>query len=162
MQMKRNNKALSCIFCMVLIVAMALCTTGCGDNNETPKESSYSVEKTESQSSELQDKIPADITTVGEGETQFWFSAYDKEGNETKFEVCTDQTVVGEALQEVGLIDGTDETYGLYVRTVNGITLDYNEDGYYWAFYVEGEYAMTGVDQTDITPGGNYSFKAEK
>ena len=60
------------------------------------------------------------------------------------------------------LIDGTDEAYGLYVRTVNGMTLDYNEDGYYWAFYVDGEYAMTGVDQTDITPGASYSLKAEK
>lgn len=162
MQMKCNNKVLSWIICMVLMIAIALGTTGCSDGKENTKESGYEGEKTESQNSELQDRIPADIITVGEGETSFLFFAFDKEGNVTKYEVYTNQTIVGEALQEVGLVDGTDETYGLYVRTVNGITLDFNEDGYYWAFYVEGEYAMKGVDQTEITPGSSYSFKAEK
>ena len=49
----------------------------------------------------------------------------------------------------------------IYVKTVNGVTLDYDKDGKYWAFYVNGEYAQTGVDSTDITAGAEYSFKAE-
>lgn len=162
MQMKRNNKALPCIFCMVLIVAMALFTTGCSGNKDNSSKESSQVTENSQMESTSQDQTQGDITTVGEGDTEFLFSAFDKEGKETKFEIHTNQTVVGEALQELELIDGTDEAYGLYVRTVNGMTLDYNEDGYYWAFYVDGEYAMTGVDQTDITPGASYSLKAEK
>ena len=47
-------------------------------------------------------------------------------------------------------------------KTVNGITADYDVDQTYWAFYVDGEYAMTGVDATDIVEGSQYMFKVEK
>ena len=69
----------------------------------------------------------------------------DKEGTETSFEIHTDKKMVGEALQECGLLEGEDGPYGLYVKTVNGITADYDVDQTYWAFYINGEYAMTGV-----------------
>ena len=68
---------------------------------------------------------------------------------------------VGAALLSLGLIAGEDSDYGLYVKTVNGVTVDYDADGKYWAFYVDGEYAATGVDSTDITAGATYTFKAE-
>ena len=48
------------------------------------------------------------------------------------------------------------------MKTVNGITVDYEEDGAYWAFYIGDEYATTGVDATDIEEGASYSFKIEK
>ena len=35
------------------------------------------------------------------------------------------------------------------------------KDGKYWAFYVNGEYAVSGVDTTEITEGGLYEFRAE-
>ena len=85
----------------------------------------------------------------------------DQEGNETAFEIHTDKETVGEALLELGLIAGDESEYGLYVKTVNGITADYDKDGVYWAFYVNGEYAQTGVDSTSITEGDSYSFKVE-
>ena len=52
--------------------------------------------------------------------------------------------------------------YGLYVKTVNGVTADYDVDQTYWAFYINGEYASTGVDATSVTAGDTYSFKVEK
>lgn len=61
----------------------------------------------------------------------------------------------------VSMGEGEDSEYGLYVKTVNGVTVDYDQDGKYWAFYVDGEYAATGVDSTDITAGATYTFKAE-
>ena len=69
---------------------------------------------------------------------------------------------VGAALQELELIDGEEGQYGLYVTTVNGITVDYDKDGMYWAFYVNDEYAQTGVDATEIKEGDSYALKAEK
>lgn len=62
---------------------------------------------------------------------------------------------------ELGLIAGEESEYGLYVKTVNGITADYDKDGVYWAFYINGEYAQTGVDSTKIAEGESYSFKVE-
>ena len=69
---------------------------------------------------------------------------------------------VGEALVNEGLISGSDSQYGLMVDTVNGQKYDYNADGAYWAFYINGEYAMTGVDTTPIKDGEVYSFVATK
>lgn len=47
-------------------------------------------------------------------------------------------------------------------KTVNGMTADYDKDGVYWAFYIDGEYAMIGVDATNITDGAQYAFRMEK
>ena len=75
--------------------------------------------------------------------------------------LSTGEKTVGAALLSLGLIAGEDSEFGLYVKTVNGVTVDYDKDGKYWAFYVDGEYAATGVDSTDITAGATYTFKAE-
>ena len=47
------------------------------------------------------------------------------------------------------------------MKTVNGITADYDTDGVYWAFYVNDEYATSGVDVTEITEGDSYALKVE-
>ncbi len=98
----------------------------------------------------------------GSDQVSFKFIVVDKEGKETSFDIKTTKTTVGDALVEKKLIAGDPSEYGLYVKTVNGLTLDYNADGYYWAFYINGEYAMTGVDSTNIVEGAVYTFKAEK
>ncbi|MBQ9428971.1 MAG: DUF4430 domain-containing protein [Clostridia bacterium] len=100
--------------------------------------------------------------TVGVGQTAFTFTVVDADGNTTAFTVRTDKQTVGEALTDAGLIAGDVGAYGLYVKTVNGIRADYEKDGCYWAFYIDGEMAMTGVDSTDVVAGSTYTFKIEK
>ena len=73
----------------------------------------------------------------------------------------TDEDNIGAALLGVELIAGEDSAYGLYVKTVDGQEADYDKDGHYWAFYIDGEYAMTGVDSTPIEDGKAYAFKYE-
>ena len=150
--MATKMKTLSFILCSVLIVAMALITTGCSDNANGKNSSSK----------ESQTASHEKVLVLGQGHTMFEFSVVDKKGNETFFEIHTDKTIVGEALQELDLIQGEDGQYGLYVKTVGGITADYDKDGMYWAFYVNGEYAMSVVDTTEIKEGEQYSFKIEK
>ena len=99
---------------------------------------------------------------VGEGGTSFVLEVTDKQGTKTCFNVKTDKTTVGEALLEEEIIAGEQGAYGLYIKTVNGVTCDFDADGYYWAFYVNGEYAMSGVDTTNIEPGQTYGLKAQK
>jgi len=48
------------------------------------------------------------------------------------------------------------------VKSVNGITADYDVDQTYWAFYVNDAYATSGVDVTPIEAGAKYAFKVEK
>ncbi len=145
MQRKQWNKTkqwLSFILCLVLIAAMAFGTTGC---KEKPVEMTAVME----------DGI------IGEGEQMFRLTVAVK-GEETVFDVYTNKETVGEALQELGLIAGEKGPYGLYVKTVNGITLDYDKDGWYWAFYQDGVYATSGVDKTKIIQGVTYTFQAEQ
>lgn len=148
MQKKRWTQSLFCILCMVLIAATALTASGCKGQTQGANSSTVSVPET-----------PPIVK--GQGQTVFTFLATDLSGNTTVFEVHTDKTTVGQALLENGLIQGEDSSYGLYVKTVNGITLDYDKDGKYWAFYVNGEYAEAGVDSTNIVPQAVYQFKPE-
>ena len=78
------------------------------------------------------------------------------------FTIKTDKTTVGEALMEHGLIDGDQGAYGLYVKEVNGMVADYDVDQTYWAFYVNGEYGMTGVDMTEINEADVYQLELAK
>lgn len=140
------KKLLSILLCIALIAALALSTVGCSKNDNAAPATTAEASGT---------------VSMGEGETMFLFNVVDPEGKESHFEIHTDEKTVGAALLSLGLIAGEDSDYGLYVKTVNGVTVDYDQDGKYWAFYVDGEYAATGVDSTDITAGATYTFKAE-
>ena len=78
------------------------------------------------------------------------------------FTVHTDKETVGEALQELKLIDGEEGPFGLYVKVVNGMVADYDKDQSYWSFYINGEYAMTGVDTTKIVESDVYRLEYAK
>lgn len=158
MQKTRVSKALSIIVCVVLTAAMALFMIGCNDNN-TPTDGDTAATTTTT----LQETPAGDSGNVkGEGATVFSFEVTLPDGTKTAYEIHTDKTTVGDALTELGLIAGEQGDYGLYVKTVDGVTLDFDKDGQYWAFYIDGEYAMSGVDTTTITAGAVYAFKAEK
>lgn len=152
MKNKFFNKKLLVTLSIVLIAVMALFIAGCSNNNQDEPISTEPVQTTEPKSS---------VIEKGEGENAFIFIAVDLDGNSTHYMIKTDKETVGEALLENGLIAGEDGQYGLYVKTVNGITLDYDKDGKYWAFYEENAYANQGVDQTPIKEGGVYTFKPE-
>ena len=137
-----KSKFFASVLCMVLIVAMALSMTAC--SNTASDDANAGQEQ---------------VQTV---EKSFTFEVVDKDGNIETFAITTDKTTVGAALLEEGLIAGEDGQYGLYVTEVNGIVADYNVDQTYWAFYVDGEYASSGVDTTDVVDGSTYSFKVEK
>lgn len=103
-----------------------------------------------------------DGKTYGEGANEFTFEVVDAEGTKITATIKTDKTTVGEALEELGLIAGHDTEYGLYIDTVNGTTLSWDTDKMYWGFYIDGEYALTGVDATNIVAGSTYTIQAEK
>ena len=142
------KKLLSILLCIALIAALALSTVGCSKNDKTEPVASA--------------ETSGGTVSMGEGETMFLFNVVDPEGKESHFEIHTDEKTVGAALLSLGLIAGEDSDYGLYVKTVNGETADYDTDGTYWGFYINGEYAMTGVDATTLEAGATYAFRVEK
>lgn len=145
MQKKINfRKIFSLCLCVLLVAAMAIFTTACTKGNNTTDGNA----------------VTENMGTYGQGEKTFTFVVSDKQGKEFYYDIATNKATVGEALIELGLIQGEEGPYGLYVKTVNGITLDYDKDGMYWAFYVNAELSPKGVDQTEITNGETYRFVA--
>ncbi|MGN0306088.1 MAG: DUF4430 domain-containing protein [Lachnospiraceae bacterium] len=174
MKMNFRKKTMSFFLCMMLIVAMAFGAIGCNGKTgqetvpttetavavqtETGSEETVSAEETATSRSSTE---ALDVQLLGEGNTIFTLLVVDGEGKETLFEIHTDKKTVGEALVELELVEGEVGEFGLYVKTVNKITADYDKDGTYWAFYIDGEYAQTGIDQTEIKEGSSYSLRVE-
>lgn len=143
------------LLAVTLTAGMTACGSKSGDNGSTQGPVQESVQA-------QTDGVFVDGSELGEGNTEFTLTVTDKEGTESSFTIHTDKENVGDALTEIGIIAGEEGDYGLYVKTVNGVTADYDVDQTYWAFYINGEYASTGVDATSVTAGDTYSFKVEK
>ncbi len=145
----KNNKLKTMLLAVMLIASLVMiagCGTSGNDNGtENPADAAVDVSN-----------------VLGEGQTMFIFNVIDAEGNTTGYEIHTDKETVGDALLENDLIAGDDSEYGLYIKEVTGITADYDVDGTYWAFYINGEYATSGADTTAIEDGETYTLKVEK
>ena len=134
------------IIALLLALVMALSLVACGgtDTPDTTPSTEPSVEST-----------PAASDSVG---ASFSVVVTDLDGTESTFEYTSEAETVGEALVAEGLIAGDESEWGLMVTTVNGITADWATENAYWAFYIDGEYAQTGVDATEITAGATYEM----
>ena len=153
------KKIFAIILSLVLILSLAACAAAPAASEPAATEPAVSNPALENPATEPAPE--GEETEPSVAKTEFTFIVVDKDGKETPFTIATDKTYVGEALIDEGLIEGEEGPYGLYVKTVNGQTLDYDTDGMYWSFYVDGEYGLTGVDMTEIVPGTTDMFKAE-
>ncbi len=131
-----NSKIVLFILSMVLVAAMALSFAGC------EKDEGYDI--------------------IDPVEKTFTFVVTELDGSKEEFTITSTEEFVSEALVNEKLIEGNDSKYGLEVHTVNGQKYTYDDDGVYWAFYIDDEFAMTGVSSTPITDGAVYSFTATK
>ncbi len=140
--MKKNTKS-------VVFIALAICLllAACGN---VASDADVWESAMYSEDAELGEGAKTAVVEVKAGEKLVTFT------------VKTDEETLGAALLEHSLIDGEDSQFGLYLKVVNGITADYDEDKSYWAFYIDGEYATSGVDGTKITEGAIYRLERTK
>ncbi len=160
-------KKITTLLLVALLSFTLIFMVSCNNEAETPETSNTASSTT----ADNEDKIPAQglwanatyrqDTILGQGEKTFSF-VVEIEGQSINFTVHTDKSTVGEALLELNLIEGEESAYGLYVKKVNGVLADYDVDATYWAFYINGEYAMSGVDTTDIVSGTTYKMSRAK
>lgn len=146
-------KKLLSILSVILCIGVLFCACNGENISETTTETIQPVNTTANAEA---------VTGLGEGSNHFSFEVHNAEGDTLSYHIHTDKSTVGEALLELGIIDGEQGDYGLYVKSVNGIVADYETDGAYWAFYINGNYASTGVDLTEINENDIYSFRYEK
>lgn len=136
------KKLLTTIIALLIIFAMVIGFASCGTSEKTdPWQNATYKENKE----------------FGEGSKKFSLEVKVND-HSVIFTINTDEKTVGAALLNNELIAGEEGQYGLYVKSVNGIVADYDIDKSYWAFNINGEYAMTGVDSTDIEEGAEYQL----
>ncbi len=142
------------VLCLALIAVTALTMTGC-DLLQSDTTTTTSTTTTAPVTTTTTQTGP---TQMGKGEIIFTFKVTDAEGKKTEYDVKTDELYVGEALFNLGLIDGEEGAYGLFVTKVNDQEA---ASGLYWMFYVNGEISLSGVDSTEVVDGAIYEFRME-
>jgi len=140
-----NRKFQSAVLVILSLVCI-LCLASC----RTPEETGV-----------WENAVYTEDTELGSGAKTVILEVKAEEKTVT-FTVKTDKDTVGAALLEHELIAGEDGEFGLYIKSVNGMTADYDVDQTYWAFSINGEYAMSGVDGTEITEGAIYRLERTK
>lgn len=139
------------VLAIILALVMALSLMACGSS------------PAQQPSGDANAEIPVvtDGATLGEGAHSFTLEITDADGKTITATINTDEETVGAALLKLNIIQGENSDYGLYVKSVNGITADYDKDQTYWSFYIDGEYAQTGVDMTAVNDGSTYKLAIE-
>lgn len=79
------------------------------------------------------------------------------DGTQKDFSISTDSENLRGALEQEKLVQGEENEYGLFVLTVDGETVD-EEQQQWWCITKDGEMLPTGVDDTMIADGESYEL----
>ena len=79
------------------------------------------------------------------------------DGTSKDFQIETNKGNLREALEEEGLIAGDEGDFGLFVKTVDGETVD-DANQEWWCLTKGGEMWSNGVDSTEIADGDAFEF----
>ena len=150
-------KKISLLILSLILLLSAFALFSCEKEEEEAPVQSISDEEEIPKEGLWQNATYRKNTSLGEGEKSFTL-VVEIDGKSINFSIKTNETTVGAALKSLNLIQGND---GLYT-TVNGVLADYNVDKSYWAFYVNGEYALEGMDTTTIEQGATYKLAHTK
>lgn len=80
------------------------------------------------------------------------------DGTSKTFEITTTADNLGDALVEEKLVEGEDSQYGLYIKTVDGVTVDESKEEWWCLTKNGGETVNTGVDSTEISDGDKFEL----
>lgn len=138
--MKKSRTIFTCLF--LLLALSLLC--GCKSTEDLWQNATYTAD-----------------TSLGEGNCSFTLTV-EASDKSVVFDIATNSLYLGQALLDLGLIEGQSSTYGMYIEKVNGILADYSKNGAWWGVYVNGDAAQTGIDFIAITNGASYTLRYEK
>lgn len=143
---------------LFLALLLALSMVACG---KTQKANEPTEATQEPENTLMSNAVFTEDTTLGEG-TKTITVKQKVQNDIVVFTIKTDKETLEGALLEHGLIDGDEGPYGLYIKVVNGITADYDIDRSYWSLYVGDTLAMSGVSDTPVTDGAEYTLEYTK
>ncbi len=92
------------------------------------------------------------------GEKNVTVAVVHSDGARAEFQYHTEKAYLGELLQAEGLIQGEDSEFGLFVKTVDGETVDFGRDQSWWKLTCNGADAETGADSVVLRDGDVYEW----
>ncbi|HHX54749.1 MAG TPA: DUF4430 domain-containing protein [Clostridiales bacterium] len=78
----------------------------------------------------------------------------------TSYEIKTDEEFLRGALEEKDLISGEETDMGLFVKTVDGYTVDDSKQEW-WLIFKNDESLMTGTDETVVYDGDSFRIELQ-
>ncbi|MCC8356447.1 MAG: DUF4430 domain-containing protein [Oscillospiraceae bacterium] len=92
-----------------------------------------------------------------EGVKDITINVEHSDGTVATFDVDTQEEYLYAAVADMGLLEGEDSDYGLFVTVVDGEEAD-SSIGQYWMYNCNGEMALYGVETQPIADGDIYDF----
>lgn len=92
-----------------------------------------------------------------EGEKTITVDVVLADGTTKSYEIKTTAEFLRGALEEKNLVAGTESEFGLFVLTVDGVTVD-DAKQEWWNFTKSGETLTTGIDTTTIMNGDHFEI----
>ncbi len=134
--------------------------TGCSGSQKPSNESETTTESSVSEASQSTD------SEEKKEEKNITLKVVDNEGKVSEYDEKTDAEYLREVMDELSddadfTYSGSESQYGLYIDTINGVRADYDNDGAYWAIYVNGNYANYGIDSQPVSDGDTFELKYE-
>lgn len=168
MNMKTTNKLtknLGAVVLSLLMLVGVVTMAGCSSDNASSAASSKTESSASTQESSIASSGTDSSSSAADGSSSvdsvstktIQFQAVHKDGTKKDFTITTDAKTLREALEQEKLIEGEDGAYGLFVKTVDGETVD-DANQEWWCLTKGGEMWSNGVDQTEIADGDAYEF----
>lgn len=159
--MSKKKKIVLSILALVLLIAILL--TVWFFAVKRPADRQLAAEKaartTTAQQSTADSTSPVAASSESSAQTDITITVEVTHGDGTvrDFDITTGALYLSDALTQESLIEGHEDTYGLYIDTVDGETVS-ADDKAAWCFTKSGAYVDTGASSTLISDGDHYEF----
>lgn len=158
-----TTKALALLLSLMMVLGAF---AGCGDpkpagsqpagSQATGSQASQTSSQTDGSDSSAEESTQAASTAAGT--KTITFQVVHKDGSAKDFTIETEADNLRAALEQEKLIEGEESEYGLYVKTVDGETVDDANEEWWCLTDKDGNMTPTGVDDTKIANGDAYTF----
>jgi hypothetical protein len=93
------------------------------------------------------------------GKKAYTITVVHSDGSEKVFEGYSEAEYLGTVLVESGAVEDNQDQYGLYILVADGEEASWEKDQAYWGFFVNGEYAIEGMNTTETVAGAVYRLE---
>lgn len=157
-QTKFTARGLSVLLGLLLVVGMfSGCSDGGGSSSQASSQASSQSSSAVSSTPQSSEAGGASSETAGASVKNITLQVVHQDGTKKDFDISTEAKILREALEQEKLVEGEESEFGLFVKTVDGETVD-DANQEWWCLTKGGEMWNNGVDTTELSDGDAYEF----